>query len=177
MSTKNQAKKGKKPTKLEKALSDYRNIGRRKGRYLALLQDLVAKCMDMTQAEMACIDFLLEKDFATAGELAKISGLTSGAITGVITRLEKKGYVTYARDSKDRRKVIVRGIPKKMAIYIYCWHPIAENVFKVLSTYSLNQLELINDYNKKLTDVYEKGMEDMAKDRDRKFSQKSAWLD
>ena len=46
-----------------------------------------------------------------SGEFAKATGLTTGAITGVIDRLERAGYVRRERDQTDRRKVIVRARP------------------------------------------------------------------
>jgi DNA-binding MarR family transcriptional regulator len=49
----------------------------------------------------------------TAGQLAEITGLTTGAITGVIDRLERAGYVQRERDPEDRRKVIVCLVPDK----------------------------------------------------------------
>jgi len=44
----------------------------------------------------------------TAGELAERTGLTTGAITGVVDRLEKASYVRRERDAGDRRRVIIR---------------------------------------------------------------------
>ena len=43
----------------------------------------------------------------TPGQLAELSGLQSGTVTGVIDRLEKAGFVRRERDDKDRRKVHV----------------------------------------------------------------------
>ena len=54
-----------------------------------------------------CLDVLDWTGPITAGGLAEHVGLTSGAITGVIDRLEKAGFVRRAPDPADRRKVIV----------------------------------------------------------------------
>ena len=48
------------------------------------------------------------------GELARRTGLTTGAITGVIDRLEKAGFARRARDSSDRRRVIIEPDPKRI---------------------------------------------------------------
>lgn len=44
---------------------------------------------------------------ATPGWLAEMTGLSTGAVTGVLDRLERAGYVTRAQDPHDRRRVIV----------------------------------------------------------------------
>ena len=51
----------------------------------------------------------------TAGRLAEITGLTSGAVTRVIDRLEQAGYVRRVPDPADRRRVIVEVVPEKVA--------------------------------------------------------------
>ena len=44
---------------------------------------------------------------ATPGWLAEMTGLSTGAVTGLVDRLERAGYVTRAQDPQDRRRVIV----------------------------------------------------------------------
>ena len=51
----------------------------------------------------------------TAGRLSEITGLTSGAVTRVIDRLEQAGYVRRVPDPADRRRVIVEVVPEKVA--------------------------------------------------------------
>ena len=50
----------------------------------------------------------------TAGQLAELSGLTTGAVTGLVDRLEKSGFVKRERDPKDRRKVVINPQVDKM---------------------------------------------------------------
>jgi DNA-binding MarR family transcriptional regulator len=51
----------------------------------------------------------------TAGRLAELTGLTTGAITGVIDRMEKAGFVRRERDDSDRRKVFIAPVPERLA--------------------------------------------------------------
>ena len=67
--------------------------------------------LNVTDAE--CLDFLSDMGPSTAGDLAKITRLTTGAITNAIDRLEKAGFVERKHDVNDRRKVIVKIIEKK----------------------------------------------------------------
>jgi DNA-binding MarR family transcriptional regulator len=47
----------------------------------------------------------------TAGDVAALTGLTTGAVTGVIDRLERAGYVQRTKDPRDRRKVVIVAVP------------------------------------------------------------------
>src|SRR5579871_3290956 len=50
---------------------------------------------------------------ATAGQLASATGLTTGAITGIIDRLERLGYVRREPNPEDRRSVIIRALRQR----------------------------------------------------------------
>lgn len=62
----------------------------------------------MTVTDVQVLDILAEGNPMTAGQLADLTGLTTGAITGMINRLEKSGYVSRERDPDDGRRVLVR---------------------------------------------------------------------
>jgi DNA-binding MarR family transcriptional regulator len=62
----------------------------------------------MTDTDMQVLDTLVSGDDATAGQLAELTGLTTGAITGMLNRLEEAGLVRRERDPNDGRRVIVR---------------------------------------------------------------------
>ena len=57
--------------------------------------------------DLGSLCLLLLHGPAPAGRLAELTGLTTGAVTGVIDRLEKGGFVRREVDPADRRKVIV----------------------------------------------------------------------
>jgi DNA-binding MarR family transcriptional regulator len=67
----------------------------------------------MTVTDMQVIDILDSTGSMTAGQLADLTGLTTGAITGMLNRLEESGFVRRERDPNDGRKVIVRLAPGK----------------------------------------------------------------
>lgn len=74
-----------------------------------LFQDAVARSAGLRSVDLQVVGLLMESGPATPGELAARSGLTAGgAITGLIDRLERAGYVRRERDSHDRRRVLVR---------------------------------------------------------------------
>ena len=74
----------------------------------------VADRAGISSSDMDCMDFLNVEGRMTAGRLAELTGLTTGAITGVIDRLEKAGFVRRERDESDRRKVFIAPVAERM---------------------------------------------------------------
>jgi DNA-binding MarR family transcriptional regulator len=64
--------------------------------------------LGVNRSDGKCLDVLEEREPMTAGELAEELGLTTGAVTTLLDRLEKAGYVSRARDTVDRRRVLVQ---------------------------------------------------------------------
>jgi DNA-binding MarR family transcriptional regulator len=67
----------------------------------------------MAVTDLEVIDLLERTGPMTAGQLAELTGLTTGAITGMLNRLEEAGLVRRERDPTDARRVIVRLVPEK----------------------------------------------------------------
>src|SRR6476469_3064512 len=75
----------------------------------------VASRVGISSSDLECLDFLNLEGRVTAGRLAEVTGLTTGAITGVVDRLEKAGLVRRQRDESDRRKVFIATVPENVA--------------------------------------------------------------
>ncbi|HEY9639029.1 MAG TPA: MarR family transcriptional regulator [Coleofasciculaceae cyanobacterium] len=69
--------------------------------------------IDLTACQ--CLNILQMKGAISAGQLAELTGLTTGAITGVIDRLEKARFVRRVKDANDRRKVIIETTADRQA--------------------------------------------------------------
>jgi DNA-binding MarR family transcriptional regulator len=72
-----------------------------------IFSKVIADKAGQHSTDLECLDFLLLNGPSTAGKLAEMTGLTTGAVTAMIDRLEKAGYVHRERDKNDRRKVYV----------------------------------------------------------------------
>jgi DNA-binding MarR family transcriptional regulator len=83
-------------------------IGRELSTVVVLFHQAVAERMGLNATDFKCLDVLAQAGPLTAGRLAEVLGLTGGAITGVIDRLEAAGFAQRERDSGDRRRVIIR---------------------------------------------------------------------
>src|ERR1700757_4395155 len=79
-----------------------------------LFGQAVANVAGIAGSDLDCMDFLNLEGRMTAGRLAELTGLTTGAITGVVDRLEKAGFVRRERDESDRRKVFIAPVPERV---------------------------------------------------------------
>src|SRR5258705_659838 len=84
-------------------------------RYLAayvLFNQAVADKLDMHPTDLQCLSLITIEDRQfTTGQIAELTGLTSGSASRLVDRLVKAGYVTRQRDIHDRRRVLVQLVP------------------------------------------------------------------
>jgi DNA-binding MarR family transcriptional regulator len=83
-------------------------MGRELSNAVIFFHEAVASHLGMSAAEWKCLGLLEQHGPATASRLAELSGFTTGAITGIVDRLEQPGYVRREPNPKDRRSVIVQ---------------------------------------------------------------------
>ena len=76
----------------------------------------------------------------------KRQGLTTGAVTGILDRLEAAGLVERVRDSNDRRRVIVRPLPEAAARMGNVYEGLGAAMTKLASGYGTKELELISHF-------------------------------
>ncbi|UGY23452.1 MarR family winged helix-turn-helix transcriptional regulator [Bradyrhizobium septentrionale] len=103
----------------------------------------VANVAGISGSDLECIDIVLLEGRVTAGRLAEVTGLTTGAITGVVDRLEKAGYVRRERDESDRRKVFISVVPEAVEKIGQYYVPLQQAMQKVFSGYSEDELRLL----------------------------------
>jgi DNA-binding MarR family transcriptional regulator len=89
------------------AESDSNALHRELATAIVTFQDAVARQLGMTAAERKCAGLIAEYGQTTPKQLAEMTGLTTGAITGIVDRLERAGYAKREANPKDRRGVIV----------------------------------------------------------------------
>jgi DNA-binding MarR family transcriptional regulator len=89
--------------------------GRRLSAATIMFHQAVADRLGLNLTDHKCVDFLLMSGPLSAGELAGMTGLTTGAITAALDRLERAGFVKREDDPQDRRRVVVRAVPQRVA--------------------------------------------------------------
>jgi DNA-binding MarR family transcriptional regulator len=109
----------------------------------AIFGQTVANTVGISGSDLECLDFLNLEGRVTAGRLAEVTGLTTGAITGVIDRLEKAGLVRRERDPADRRKVFIATVPENVAEVGRFYEHMQRGMVKLWETYSDAELRLL----------------------------------
>jgi DNA-binding MarR family transcriptional regulator len=119
---------------------------RRLGAQSVLVSDLVATRVGLNSTDLECLDLLYLAGATTAGRLAAYTGLTSGATTAAIDRLEHAGFVTRRRDAADRRVVLVEVVEAGAKLIYPFYKPIIGRLEKVHARYSDAQLTQVLRY-------------------------------
>ena len=122
------------------------DAGRQLSTATILFHQAIADRLGLNLTDHKCVGILLTHGPLTAGELAERTGLTTGAITGVVDRLENAGYVRREDDPHDRRRVIVRAIPKRIVEIERLFDDLAERVAELSKRYTDEELAVILDF-------------------------------
>jgi len=110
----------------------------------------ISKRLHLNLTDLETIEVLRRFTRTTAGAIAKETGLTTGAVTSVIDRLEMAGYARRELDPGDRRKVYVTLNADSVTATITPLHAsISGTMEKVSHQYSKKELEILVDFMKK----------------------------
>jgi DNA-binding MarR family transcriptional regulator len=120
-----------------------------------LFQTHAAASIGVIHTDLKTADILNETGPITAGELGKITGLTTGTVTALIDRLESAGVVRREKDPSDRRRVIIVPISNKNDQIREIYQPLSQSVARLGANYTNGELELILGYINGLIDIYE----------------------
>jgi DNA-binding MarR family transcriptional regulator len=97
----------------------------------------------------------------TSGDLAARTGLTTGATTRLIDRLEKAGYVRRTADPADRRRVVVEAVDDTFPGIEKVVGPARRHIAAVLDRYTPEQRELLFDYFARAAPAYRAATEEI----------------
>ncbi len=106
----------------------------------------VAIRFGLSESDIETLEALIDMGASTAGRLSDLTGLTSGAVTRVIDRLEQAGFVRRVPDPADRRRVIVEAIPEKVAAVQATLNRVGSASADEIGRYTDAQLALITDF-------------------------------
>jgi DNA-binding MarR family transcriptional regulator len=127
--------------------------GRQVSTATIMFHQAIADRLGLNVTDHKCMGLLLMKGPLTAGELAGMTGLTTGAITAVIDRLERAGFVRREDDPRDRRRVIVHGVPKRCRDIERLFEPFATKCAELGVRYKDEELAVILDFMTRSCDV------------------------
>jgi MarR family transcriptional regulator, organic hydroperoxide resistance regulator len=146
----------KKPKRRE-VLTRLSDLGRIVSTQTVFLHQAIAQTVGLNATDTKCLDLILRgpDNAVTAGWLANMTGLTTGAITHILDRLERQRFVERVRDTQDRRKVFVRVREESLEILLPKYEAVGKAYMALLEHYSDKELQLICHYMEKTSKVSE----------------------
>jgi DNA-binding MarR family transcriptional regulator len=123
--------------------------------YTALqMHETIARRAGFAGTDHKYLGFFLQKGELTAGELAALAGLTTGAVTGLIDRFEKKGLVKRQFDKADRRKVVIVSDTEKIkALFAPYYKPFQKETDKLIASFTEEEIKTVRTYLEKATEL------------------------
>lgn len=118
------------------------------------MHEAIAQKAGLSGTDHKYLGFLLQKGQMTAGELSTLTGLTTGAVTGLVDRFEKKKLVKRLFVKDDRRKVIIEPNTKNiMALLEPLFKEFRSKSEKLMASFSSKEIKVIENYFLKATEI------------------------
>jgi DNA-binding MarR family transcriptional regulator len=132
-------------------------LGFRLSTATVLFHAAIADRLGIGVTDIKCYSILRQSGPLTAGELGERVGLTTGAITGVIDRLERAKLVQRVRDPHDRRRVVLEiiGNPEHEQALAQLYAPLGRAIMELVGGYSEADRAVIGDFITRATAVLE----------------------
>lgn len=111
-------------------------------------QQEFARNLGLSVTDLVCFAYVMEAGDTpvTAGDLAGRAHVTTGAVTGVLNRLERGGFVTRQPDPADRRRVRVVAVPDAAERVLAVYGPFYARLAELFAQYSADELALLTDW-------------------------------
>lgn len=119
------------------------SLARRYSTAAVLFHHAVGEKLGLGPTDTKCLDLLRERSAMTGSELAAATGLTTGAVTGVVARLEKAGYVHRESHPQDGRKQILRPVEERFQQVHAVFEPFRGDLATLLCEFDEHQLDAI----------------------------------
>ena len=126
---------------------------RRQVAWTVLHNQAIADRLGMGITDLHCVNLLDMEGPMTAGRLAELMGLTTGAVTGVLDRLERAGMVRREADPADRRRVIARLVPEGMERVRAAFGAVGAGAQEIYASYDEAQLGLLTEYSERSAEM------------------------
>lgn len=113
-----------------------------------LSQQEMARRLNLNVTDLTCFAYVLEagEELLTAGDLAERAHVTTGAVTGILNRLERAGYITRRPDPNDRRRVRVAAEPSAVARAHALYGPYYARLAALIADYSPEEVAVLSDW-------------------------------
>lgn len=135
--------------RLEESVQDNGNTN-------VLLVHAISQHIGISAVEFECWSLIASHGPFTAGELARRCRITTGGMTGMIDRLERRGYVRRQADPNDRRRVIVAALKNDEAIEKAreLYQPLQQSFNKLIESYTDDELQFILQFMQRTNTLF-----------------------
>lgn len=140
-------------------------VGRDFANWTIEFAQAAAERLGLNAVDLRYLEVVARMGPLTAGQLAELTGLTTGAITGVVDRLERAGYVLREQDVRDRRRVIVGVVFDRLAEIQQVFASSQRAWAELCSHYSDEQLELVLEFMGRSTAVLQEEIDKLRAQR------------
>ena len=150
----------KKSQLIDELISEFRISGNQDSAF----DNLAAQRLGVNETDLRSLNIIENSGGLTAGELAVEAGLTTGAVTGVIDRLERAGFARRVSDPEDRRRVKLEVTPKFYSRADKIWGPMAADWSTTLgSRFTADELECLIEFLRATNEIGRKHLEQIGK--------------
>jgi|GEM_PF-332542 len=127
------------------------------GTSTTLFRSAVGLRLGVNVTDMECLALLFFKRTATPTELSTHTGLTSGATTAMLDRLQRAGLILRRANPNDHRGSLVMVSPAAQPVIAPLFTAVRDAQLELLATYSEDDLALVVDFLHSLSGVWERG--------------------
>jgi DNA-binding MarR family transcriptional regulator len=111
-----------------------------------MFDETVVEFLGVSRSDGRCLDIVDRLGRCTAGRLAAESGLTTGAVTALVDRMERAGYLRRVRDTADRRKVWIETTERTRQFDVHIWGHLGIVLMPLFESFSREQIDAIVEY-------------------------------
>src|SRR5690606_3639569 len=128
-------------------IEKFRTASRQYSEASIFMDEALARKAGLSGADHKYLGLILQHKELTAGEIAKLTGLTTGAVTGLIDRLEKKKLLKRQFTKDDRRKVIIiPNVENSMKLLQPIFNELQQRTTALINSFSEKEIHIIERY-------------------------------
>lgn len=147
---------------VEDIIRQFRETSRQYSDASIFMHEAIARKVGLSNTDHKYLGLILQYESITAGEISKLTGLTTGAVTGLIDRLEKKELLKRQFTKEDRRKVlIIPNVKNSMKLLGPVFEELQQRTTQFISTFSEEEIKTIERYFRGATIIMKETANDL----------------